>query len=274
MNTPTTILFSPGDSRRKIEKGAASTADALLIDLEDGVAPSMKEAAREQIQRGVGGLKTAEKLWLVRINGWSTGRTEGDIAALAGSGIDGVVLPKAESAEDIQRLRQVLQQSGEGELQIYALIESARGILRAGEIAAETGLRGLMLGGEDYLASIEGKKTAGRAEILYARSAVVTAARAYGLEAVDTIFIQIDDVEGVVDDAALARALGFSGKLCIHPDQIEPVRRAFRATEKETSEAQAIVAAYEEHSQHGIGVFSFEGRMIDEAVVRQMRQLL
>lgn len=274
MNSPRTILFSPGDSRRKIEKGLQSKADALLVDLEDAVAPSMKKQARAEIRPVLAERDTTAKVVVVRVNGWSTGLTAEDLDAVTGIGIHGVVLPKVEAAADIEQLRQALTQRGEGELAIYALIESARGLLQAAEIAAISGLRGLMFGGEDFLASIGGQGSIERHEILYARSALVTAARAYQLEAIDTIFTHLDDHDGLAREARLARSLGFSGKLCVHPDQIAPIQRAFQPTAEELAQARAIVAASEEHSQHGIGVFSFEGRMIDEAIVRQMRQLL
>lgn len=274
MDMPKTILFSPGDSRRKISKGFRSTADALLLDLEDAVAETMKDQAREVIAQAVNEQRASDKGVFVRVNGWSTGLTENDLASLAEVPVDGIVLPKAESAEDMKRLGEAAKKIGKPELALYALIESARGLIHAPEIAAAAGVRGLMFGGEDFLASIDGKQTAGRREILYARSAIVTAARAYGVEAIDTIFIRLDDYEGLEREAREARSLGFSGKLCVHPDQIESVRRAFEPTADEVVLARAIVSAYEEHSRHGVGVFSFEGRMIDEAVVRQMRQLL
>lgn len=274
MNTPRSFLFSPGNSRRKIEKGAVSAADALVLDLEDGVALSAKPEARAVIRQAVQELDFGDKLCLVRLNGVKSALLNDDLAALVGAGIDGYILPKVESAAEIQRLYQLLDEAGEREAIIYALLESALGVIHAPEIAAFPTLRGLMFGGEDFLASIEGKATAERSEVLYARSALVTAARAYQLEAIDTIYIDYDDLEGLSREAKFARTLGFSGKFCIHPQQVEPVNSGFQPSAAEIATAQAIVSAYEEHFKHGIGVFSFEGRMIDEAVVQQMRQLL
>ncbi|MDJ0756663.1 MAG: CoA ester lyase [Ardenticatenaceae bacterium] len=274
MNTPRSFLFSPGNSRRKIEKGAVSAAHALVLDLEDGVALSAKPEARAVIRQAAQELDFGDKLCLVRLNGVKSALLNDDLAALAGAGLDGYILPKVESAAEIQQLHQLLNEAGEPDAIIYALLESALGVIHAPEIAAFPTLRGLMFGGEDFVASIKGKATAERSEILYARSALVTAARAYQLEAIDTIYIDYDDLEGLSREAKFARTLGFSGKFCIHPQQVELVNSGFQPSAAEIATAQAIVSAYEEHFKHGIGVFSFEGRMIDEAVVQQMRQLL
>lgn len=264
------FLFVPADSPRKIEKAALSEADALIIDLEDAVAPSQKEAARAQVKSRLADLDFGNKRILVRINALETPLGQADVDTILNLENVGLVIPKVEKLERLEELSTRVKDSQA----IYLLIESALGVLKLPDmVRSKLPFAGLMFGAEDYVASIAATASKGRQEILYARSSLVNAA-AMGLPAIDTVYTDFRDDDGLRADSKTAKQLGFSGKLAIHPQQLADINEVWTATEKEIADAKALLKAYEQHLSEDKAVFEFKGRMVDDAVVRSARRML
>ncbi len=263
-------LFVPGDSERKLTKASQSDADVVIIDLEDGVAPSQKDVARDIIVSALDELDFGDKIVLVRINAIETPFAEADVTALLPTTIDGIVLPKLEHVAALE----TLANSGFTK-PIYGQIESALGVMNLYQLVTFTPrLAGLLLGAEDYIASIGAQATSERDEILFARSAIVNAAAAVEIPAIDTVYTDFRNVAGMQADTAKARQLGFSGKCAIHPAQVDVINAAWAISEEERANAVALLAAYDAHLANGTGVFEYNGKMIDEAVIRRVRGIL
>lgn len=275
------FLYIPGDSARKIEKAAGLDVDTLILDLEDGVARSQKEAARATVADALARLDFGARERLVRLNHPAHGFLEAELAATLQTPPDGYVLPKVESAADLLRLDSLLagaeQRHGwaQGRLPLFAMIETGRGVLHLAEIAAATPrLAGLIFGAEDFTADVGATRRPGGTELLYARSALVTAAAAYRLHAVDAVYLELDNSAGLSEECALGRGLGFGGKTAIHPRQLPVINQAFTPTAAEVGRAQALVAAFETHQAQGSGVFVYEGKMVDQPVIVAAQRLL
>jgi citrate lyase subunit beta/citryl-CoA lyase len=259
---PSTYLFVPGDRPERFGKAAASGADLVVLDLEDAVAPEAKERARASVQAALaGGLRAC-----VRINGVDTAWFEGDCRLLALPGVAAVMLPKAETAEPLQALRAACSP----EVALVPLIETARGLAAAREIAGCAGVQRLAFGSVDFQQDlgIEGDDT----ELLFARSQLVLASRLAGVDApVDGVTLAIQDPQQVRSDALRARRLGFAAKLCIHPAQVAPVRDAFAPDEQAVAWARGVVAAV---AANPSGAITYEGRMVDKPVIDRARAIL
>lgn len=261
MSVAASYLFVPATRPDRVEKARRTAAHEIIVDLEDAVAAGDKATARgalTQIPEG--------RPFLVRVNPRSTSHHEADLRAVAAAGsVAAVVLPKAESAEDVDAVAAALPPG----MPLVALIESARGIVAAEAIAAAGPVR-LMFGIADYLADLGAP--ASREILAYPRSRLVVASRAAGLPApVDGPTLVLGDEALVRADAEAAKALGMGGKLCIHPGQIEAVNEVFRSSEDERRWARAVLEAAE---AGGGGAFSFEGAMVDEPVLARARQVL
>lgn len=252
-------LFAPADRLDRAEKALLSAADAVVVDLEDGVGLSDKAACREALTAW-----TASRPYLLRINAAGTDDHELDLVLLAGlSNVDGVVLPKSERADDVRRVADRLPAGA----RIYALVESAAGLLAAPEIA-RSGVERLMFGPLDYAADLSAAPT--RELLAFAQSSLVVASAAARLAPpVDGPTVSLDDPEATRADAELARSLGFAGKLCIHPSQIEAVNSVFSPTAAEVEWARGVVDA-----ARGGAVVAHEGTMIDAPVLRRAHRIL
>ncbi len=269
------LLFMPGDDPHKIEKGAASGADSIIIDLEDGVALSQKAAARLTAVQALRTLEFGKTECLIRINPASGSFFQEDLTRTIGARPDGYVIPKVESAEQVQFISHWIDQAARdydwpsGEIGLIAIIESALGVVNLREIGgADRRLMALAFGAEDFASSIGATRSAAGTEVLYARSAVVTYAAAFGLQAIDTPFINLQDEAGLIQDASVAAQMGYTGKFAIHPRQLAPIARAFNPTEAAIRYAQRVVAADRMHQQQGAGAFELDGKMIDRPMVR------
>lgn len=274
------FLYVPGDSLRKIEKAATLDADTLILDLEDGVARSQKEAARAVVGEALARLDFGARERLVRLNHPAHGLIDAELAATLPAPPHGYVLPKVEAAAELldlgARLAQAEQTHGlaQGSLTIFAMIETARGVLRLAEIAATPRLAGLIFGAEDFTADVGAVRSPGGIELLYARSSLVTAAAAYGLHAVDAVYLELDNLAGLGEECALGRGLGFGGKTAVHPRQLPVINHAFTPAPAEVARAQALVSAFETHQAQGAGVFVYEGKMVDQPVIAAAQRLL
>lgn len=275
------LLFMPGDSARKIERAATLDVDGVVLDLEDGVAPDQRPAARQMVRERLGTLDFGRSERLVRVNRVGSGWTTRDVIETIGGRPDGYMLPKVERAGDLLFLDRLLDDlEGDngmeaGTIGLHAIIESALGLLQIEAIArASSRLRTLILGAEDLAGDMGLTRTAGGQEIFYARGRLVTTAAALGLQAIDGVYLALDETEGAEREARAMREMGFEGKLAIHPDQVMPFQRAFSPTADEIAAAQRIVAAAERQLEAGVGAFRLDGRMIDVAIVRPARHLL
>lgn len=275
------LLFMPGDSLRKIRKATTLPVDSIIMDLEDGVALSQKEAAREVVAQALTELDFGGRERMVRINPVDTSFSRRDLEATIDAGPDGYVIPKVESAEDLHSVSHYLDEVERdrgwprGLLRILAIIETARGVMHLPEIAAATTrLDALMFGAEDLAGDMGATRTRAGWEVFYARSAVVTAAAAYQLQAIDTVFIDLTDLDGLADECQLARLMGYAGKMAIHPRQVAVINTNFTPNADEISQAQRLIVAHDEHQARGAGVFELDGKMIDMPMVRAARRVL
>lgn len=288
-----TALFAPGNHRRRMEKGLSLPVDALILDLEDAVLSEEKEAARAEISSflerreaaaAAGNAAAPERPWLcIRVNHWQTGWTDLDLDVAVRPGVDGVMLAKAETADDVRRLdaaltaRELDRRLSPGSIRVVPLIESAAGVLAADAVAAASPrVLCLGFGGLDFVQDIGTNFTPGGEELLYARSRLVLASRAAGVAPpLDTVYPNVQDAAGLTREATRARQLGFGGKLIIHPDQIAPVVAAFAPTPAEIAHAREVLAAFEAARAAGSAVVKLpDGRFADRPVILWAERVL
>jgi citrate lyase subunit beta/citryl-CoA lyase len=266
------LLFVPGTDPRKIEKAAGSGADALILDLEDAVAPGEKDRARDLAAAALREGRFGGSEAIVRINAPGTPFFEADIDAVAAAGGRAIMLPKAETAEGItraaERLEGRLAADATHAVRLLALVESAAGIANVASLAgASPRVDALCFGHADFSRDMGLPETdASSGVILYARCTLVIAARAARVPPIDTVFLDVRDERGFRDDAALGLRLGFEGKLCIHPAQVKIVNDLLTPTAEEIARARRVIEAWEEARAAGRGVFALDGRMVDAPV--------
>lgn len=282
MRVRRSLLFIPGSDERKLAKSRALTPDAFIFDLEDGVAPDRKEEARRQVAMLLREVPPGAAERAVRLNGLKTPFFAEDLQAIAGAQPDALVLPKVESPEEVAAIEAAVAAAeraagvrGPGP-PLLLFIESARGLAVAAAIAAASRrVEALILGHADFCKDL-GVRQARATEgiLLHVRCALVLAARAAGVEAIDTIYESLGDVEGLRAEAEQAAALGFAGKLALHPAQVEPIQVAFTPSAEEVAYARRVVEGFEAAKAAGRGVFTLDGRMIDEPFVEVEQRLL
>ena len=271
------LLFVPGDSEAKLEKAFGLSVDALVVDWEDAVLPDDKAAARETTVTALSRKSASEQAVIVRINPVDAEAFRPDCEALAGlppdALPDGVMIPKCASPEEVREAAAFLDRIDRaGNLGLYAVIESPRGVVSAASIVtASDRVVAAAFGAEDFSAETGIRRGPDDAELLYARSAVVTAARAAGCEAYDSPSMDFRDLDQVKAAAERGRNLGFSGQLAIHPAQIPIVREAFHPSAEEIAAAQDLLRTFE---QQGRGVIGVAGRLVDEPILKRARRTL
>ncbi|MDQ3645028.1 MAG: CoA ester lyase [Actinomycetota bacterium] len=279
MRARRSCLSVPGSSEKMLAKAGGLQADEVVIDLEDSVAAGAKEEARELVCRVLAEGRPGSGLVAVRVNALDSPWCRDDVAELverAGSAVDSLVVPKVERAEDVREIDSLLDEHG-AVMGIQALVETAAGLLRAGEIAtASQRLDSLILGYEDMAASL-GRPNPGEAceRWLYAQEAVLVAARAAGLQAIDGPYLAIADEEGLRRWSGHVRDLGYDAKWAIHPSQVPVINDTFTPSEEELERAQAIVASLERaEADGGRGAVELDGAMIDEASRKLAEQVV
>ena len=266
------LLFVPGDDARKIAKAAASGADCVVLDLEDGVAAGRKQVARETVASCLQTLDFGASEKLVRVNPVGSDLHPGDIEAALPARPDGFVIPKVESAEQV---REVVRRTSPAPLALLALVESALGVVRAAEIAAaDPRLAALLFGAEDLAGDLGATRTPEGAEMAWARGAVVVTAAAFSLQAIDTVFVDLGDQERLSREAHEACEMGYAGKMAIHPKQIPVIQEAFTPSDQEIEKARRLVEIHTSHQAGGEGVFVLDGKMVDWPMVRAAQRLL
>lgn len=268
-------LYVPGANARALEKARDLAADALILDLEDSVAPEVKPLARERVcellRAGAYGTRTVA----VRINGMSTGWYDEDLAAVVSAGAEAVLVPKLQSAEDVVAVDLSLQRAGAAQTAIWAMLETPLAVLRALDIAgASERLKVLVLGTNDLLAELHAGESAGRRPLETSLSLCLLAARASGRAILDGVYNDVADLAGFAAECAEAHALGFDGKTLIHPAQIAPCNDAFSPSELEIEHARRVIDAFECAAQQGLGVVTVDGRLVENLHVESARRVL
>jgi citrate lyase subunit beta/citryl-CoA lyase len=275
------VLFTPGNNMRMIHKIPTLAADAVILDLEDSVPMREKDTARVFIRDSldVAGSGTADVY--VRVNGLITGLMAEDCEFVVQKGIAGIMLPKVESKEEVTKAEKIIEELERkrglevGSITLIPTLETAKGVINVYEIATSSKrVIAIGFGAVDFTRDMGTSLSKEGTELFFARSLCAVAARAAGIQALDTVFIDLADREGLIKDSQLAKQLGFKGKFLIHPSQIDTVNRIFSPSEKEIEYAKKVVSAFKEAEAKGLGAASLEGRMIDIAVYRQAQDLL
>jgi citrate lyase subunit beta/citryl-CoA lyase len=259
------LLFVPGNRMELLAKVPRWQPDAVIVDLEDAVAEPDKDAAREAVVKS--DLAVPGSLVIIRMNGPGTPWHDDDAAACIESGAAAVLAPKAEDPAVIAGLRQRLEGAGR-EIGLFLGIESALGIARARELLATPGVHGAYFGAEDFRADMGGRRSASGVEVLYARSEVVLAGRLAGVPVFDQAVVAVDDDAAFTADAETGRALGYAGKLCVHPRQVPLANAAFSPTDAEVAAARRVLEATAD------GVAVLDGQMVDAVHIKMARQVL
>jgi citrate lyase subunit beta/citryl-CoA lyase len=269
-------LYLPGNKPRALEKGKGLPADVLIFDLEDAVGPDAKADSRATVCEAISSQSYGPREVVVRINGLETDWHDDDLAAVAGSAADGVLVPKVETGQQVQLLAGALDTLGAaGSLHLWVMIETPRAFLRAEEIAsASDRLAGLVVGTNDLVNELHGLHVPGRAPVLPALGLSLLGARAAGKIILDGVFNDITDEAAFRAEAQQGREMGFDGKTLIHPSQISPANDLFGPSPKELTDARKIVSAYQQAQADGTSVITVDGRMIESLHVRDAQRIL
>jgi len=274
------FLFAPGNHPRRVEKALSLDADAVILDLEDAVAIAEKPATRAAIAAALG--RPRAGLLYVRVNAVDTEFCYGDLCAVVQSGLDGIILPKVESAAGLATVNWLLAQLerehslAAGGIDLIPIIETARGLAGIEAIlAAETRAKRVAFGAGDFTLDVNMQWRRDEAELAYARAHIVTASRAAGIEApLDTVWVDLQDEEGLDASARAALACGYQGKMCIHPNQVGVVNRIFTPSASEIAFAERVVAAFEKAEAEGVASIQLDGKFIDYPIVYRAQRVL
>ncbi len=273
-------LYMPGSNARAIEKAKSLSADAVIFDLEDAVAPDLKGQAREQVCAAVQAGGYGWRELVIRINALETPWGEADLAAAVAAAPDAILVPKVSSAETLAAVGLRLRKLGAAErTRVWAMIETPLAILRAESIASaahdvDTRLSCFVMGTNDLAKDTRARLLPGRAAMLPWLMTALAAARAHGIDILDGVYNTLSDAEGFRDECGQGRDCGFDGKTLIHPDQIAAANEIFAPTADEIENARAIVAAFERQENAGKGAINFGGRMVERLHVDMARRVL
>ena len=261
------VLYMPGSNARALEKAKTIAADALILDLEDAVAPDAKAAARDQVCAAVTAGGYGRRELIIRVNALDTPWGEADVKAAIAAGPDAILLPKPSTAEDIARAERSLAAAAE-RTRLWAMIETPLAILNVQALAATAKQPGarltcFVMGTNDLVKETRADLSQSRRPALYWLSATITAARAYGLDVLDGVYNNFKDADGFRKECVHGRALGFDGKTLIHPDQVTVANEVFAPPETEVDWARKIIAAFDQPENKGKGVITVDGRMVE-----------
>lgn len=275
------LMYMPGDDLHKIQKAISLGVDSIIMDIEDGVAFNRKAEARSTIRTALQTLEFGRSERLVRINPVGSGMEEEDLQAVLPGRPEGIVLPKVGDPSQVRwlslKLTEAERANGwqEGEIKILALIETGMGIVNLKEIASsDPRLQALIFGAEDLAGDIGAVRTREGWEVFYARSAVAVHARAFGLQAVDIVYMDIHNIEGLRQESEEGVRMAYTGKQVIHPNQVQPVQEAFTPNQQAIDQALRIVDAANNNQQAGKGAFALDGKMVDAPVVKAAEGVL
>jgi len=271
----------PGDDRRKIEKSTTLGVDSICMDMEDGVAANKKSEARAVIAQAMKELDFGKSERCIRINSIGSGLEKDDLDAALVTNPDAIVVPKIETAELVKWVSEHIEtyeltsKLNIGSIRLLVGVETAKGILNLREIAsADKRLEAIIFGGEDFAASIGAVRTKSASELLYARQATVTVCAANDLQAIDIVFIDFKNPEGLSVEAEQGAGFGFSGKQIIHPNQVSAVQAAFTPSDDAITYARRIVESFESSQKEGKGAYALDGKMIDMPLLKNAQKVL
>ena len=276
-----TMMFVPGNNPAMVKDAGIYGADSIMLDLEDAVSLTEKDAARMLVYNAIKTVDFGGAEIVVRINGQDTPFYDEDVKAMVKAGVDVIRLPKTESAAMIKKLVSDMEKAEQeygvekGSIGVMAAIESAKGVLNAPEIATSTPLMmGLAVSGEDYTADMHTHRYPDGRELEFARNMVLQAARAADVYAFDTVFSNMNDTEGFYRETNYIYELGYDGKSLVNPRQIPMVNKVFNPTKDEIENAQAVQNAICEAKAKGSGVISMNGKMVDKPVVEKANRVI
>jgi citrate lyase subunit beta-like protein len=281
MHSRRALLYMPGDDRRKIQKAATLGVDCICMDMEDGVAVSRKSEARAIIAEAMKELDFGKSERCIRINSIGSGLESYDLVAALATNPETIVVPKIEFADQVKWVSNHIESyelsSGRepGSVHLLVGVETAKGIMNLRKIAeSDHRLEAIIFGAEDYAASIGARRTKEATEVLYARQAVVTTCVANDLQAIDMVYINFRDQEGLRLEAEQGAGWGFSGKQVIHPSQVPVVQEAFTPSADEIDYAKRVVETFEASQREGRGAYALDGKMIDMPLLKNARKVL
>jgi citrate lyase subunit beta/citryl-CoA lyase len=264
------VLYMPGSNARAIEKARTLPADALILDLEDAVAPDAKDTARAQVCHAVKAAGFGKREVIIRINALTTPWGEADFAAAIAARPDAILIPKVSGIGDLHHPNARLANRG---ISLWAMIETPRAILDIGALAGAGGnLAGFVMGTNDLIKELRGLHMRGRENLGAALGLTVAAARAFGLAIIDGVFNDIADAEGFAESCRQAREFGFDGKTLIHPSQIACCNTIFAPSQEEIEAARKLIAAFERPENSGKGAIALDGRMVERLHMDMARQ--
>jgi citrate lyase subunit beta/citryl-CoA lyase len=274
------FLFAPGNHARRVEKALSLDADAVILDLEDAVATAEKRATRDAVVATLA--RPRQALLYVRVNAVDTEFCYGDLTAVVRPALDGIILPKVESAAGLATADWILAQLEREQgmaprgIDLVPIIETARGLNQIDAIlAAGTRVKRVAFGAGDFTLDVNMAWNREEAELAYVRAKIVTASRAAGIEApFDTVWVDLTDQEGLEASARTALGFGFQGKMCIHPNQIAIVNRVFTPSEAETAFAERVVAAFVRAEAEGSAAIQLDGKFIDYPILYRAQRVL
>lgn len=270
------VLYMPGANERALDKARTLPADALILDLEDSVAPDAKAEARERVAAAVAAGGYGHREVTVRVNAPGTPWHADDVRAAAQAGPDAVVVPKVDDPRTVTAVVDALEAAGAPDrTAVWAMLETPAAIFDARRVAAASDrLTVLVMGTNDLVKELHAEHVPGRAPLLTALSLALLAARAEGRVILDGVYNDVRDLPGFEAETLQARRLGFDGKTLIHPGQIEPCNRVFAPAAEDVDRARRIVAAFDQATSQGRGVVTVDGRMIENLHVEEARRLL
>jgi citrate lyase subunit beta/citryl-CoA lyase len=275
------MLYVPGNTPAMVQNADVFGSDAIIFDLEDSVPPQEKDAARLLVKQALLNLSYQDTETVVRINAVQSEFFQKDLEGILPAGPNALVLPKTEGGEDIRELESRIlkilgrEKYNRSNIEIIPLIESALGLINVVDIVRSSErITAVQFGAEDFTANIGAQRTLQGTEILFARSQLVTACASRMIQAIDTPFTEVDNEEGLREDALLARTMGFDGKTVISPRHVSIVKQIFSPSAAEVEFARRVVSAFEEAEKSGKGALSVDGKMIDAPIVKRAKNIL
>lgn len=270
------VLYMPGSNARALEKGRGLPADALILDLEDAVAPDAKATARQQIAEAVKAGGYGRRELIIRINGLDTPWGDDDLEAVAACGADAILLPKVESAAMVKDLERRMDAAGAPPaMGIMCMMETSLGMLHAEAVAAASARTTcLVMGTSDLVKDLQAAHTETRLPVLTSLSLCILAARAYGLAILDGVHLDLQDDEGFARSCVQGRELGFDGKTLIHPKTVAKTNEVFGPSEEEVAFSHRIIAAHAEAAKEGKGVVVVDGKLIENLHVENAQRIV
>jgi citrate lyase beta subunit len=275
------LLYMPGDDLKKIQKGTSLAVDCVCLDIEDGVAANRKNEARLTVSEALKTMDFGHSERLARINAVGSGLEYEDLRAALAGRPDGIVIPKVVDAWQVrwtsEQIAEYEREMGwiSGGIRVILQAETAQGIVNLPAIcSADPRIEAVIFGAEDFANDIGATRSHDGWEVFYARSAVVTHCAAFGLQAIDMVYVNFHDNEGLLREAQQGARMGFDGKQIIHPSQVDPVQEAFTPSNEAIAYALRVMEANAQHQQRGFGAFALDGKMIDAPVVKAAARVL